>query len=79
MQFFGDSVSLEPVSRRNPLPVTTNGRSIPAWDHRSYTYVGESQDFASAVYRLGGPSGAIVATQTFAYDAQGRLIGESWT
>ena len=77
--FIGGDGQGRTVSPGAPLPVTTNGRLVPAWDHRDYSYDGETQNFTSVIYRLGGPSGAVVATQAFAYDAQGRLIGESWS
>jgi hypothetical protein len=39
--------------------------NIPAWDYRKFNYTGDL--ITSIVYRKGGASGTIVATQTLAY------------
>jgi len=49
----------------------TGGMFIPPHDHVTNTYTGSN--LTQIVYRRGGASGNIVATQTLTYDASNNL------
>jgi hypothetical protein len=65
------------VSAQSPLPVTTNGRSIPAWDYRSIAYTDDNP--TTVTYKVGGASGLTVAVQTLAYDGSNNVVSETWS
>lgn len=47
---------------------------VPAeFDTITLTYVGETENIHTAVYRQGGPTGTIIATLTLGYDENERL------
>lgn len=41
------------------------------YDRVAYTYVGATNNIATAVYKIGGSAGKTVCTQTFTYAAAG--------
>lgn len=45
------------------------------YDYISMTYVSASEDIDTVTYRVGGPSGVIVAVVTLVYDGSNRLTG----
>ena len=49
----------------------TGGMFIPPHDHVTNTYTGSN--LTQVVYRRGGATGQIVATQTLTYDSGGNL------
>lgn len=49
----------------------SGGLPIPPADYVAYTYVGSTNNVATAVYKQGGVGGTTVATLTFAYVASG--------
>ncbi len=51
--------------------VVLEGMCIPPWDHLTLTYVGVTNNIATATYRRGGGSGKIVAALAFTYIASG--------
>lgn len=55
----------------NPIP-TTAGLSVPAHDHMDLSYTGSN--LTGIVYKIGGPSGTVVATLTLAYDGSNNLV-----
>ena len=73
------TANLTPASRANnnedpPEAMNANTRQtnipgidIPTHDYVATTYHGSTNNLATVVYRIGGASGAVVATLTLAY------------
>ena len=51
--------------------IASEGFSIPAHDYVAYTYVGVTNNVATATYKTGGASGTTVALLTYTYVAAG--------
>lgn len=56
------------------LKVSSPSLVTSKYDYISTTYVGATTRLNTVVYKLGGPSGTIVATLTMGYDGSDRLI-----
>lgn len=50
-----------------------NGASfdVPKFDYQAFTYIGSTNNISTQVFKLGGASGSLVATLTYAYVAAG--------
>ena len=60
------------------LTKNIDGFYIPHHDHISLTYVTSGNngagEIATTTFKKGGPSGTVVATLTFSYDANNNLV-----
>jgi len=54
-------------TEKDRLGKLANGIAVPPADYVAYTYLGSTNNIATAVYKIGGSGGTTVATLTFTY------------
>jgi hypothetical protein len=58
-------------------PAFENGWMVPDHDYQARTGATTTQGPTQVVYRKGGASGKVVATETLTYDANGNVLTRS--
>lgn len=58
-------------------PAFENGWSVPDHDYQAHSGATETHGPTQVIYKKGGSSGQLLATETITYDAQGNIVTRS--